>query len=1053
MTTPKSLYFLFNLLFLLAIQNANATNYYVDAKLGNDQWTGTQNVPNTTSTDGPWLTLSKVSATTLKPGDSVFLSCGSTWNETLSILNSGTATAPIYVGSYPTGCGNRPRISGSRQLLSYNWVLDHGNVYKAKLPANLLINGDLNSSTANWGLDSPANTAKFVFEPTCPNSATPCASFTSGIGSQRSNLTPNSFTVESGTDYTVSFMVYAPLGKSYSYRVFKNSTNIDYLNQSGLVGTGGWQQVTQTFKSTLPTIYNGRFDLYLPSDGTKIYVKNVSISRTVPDSPIIVTMNGAPLDAAHHPNVGYDATKPTSGWLTTGAGSSIVLDAQGRKRSDYIVAATDQQLPANASITSGLNVTIRSANWEIDTSKITSVVGNKIYVSPQTFYPTNLKGWGYYYTGALWMLDSPREWYFDKTSSNLYVWTPDGLPPGKRVSYSSLVDAIFLPDRSSYVTIENLSILSANIGINMWNGKNIIVNDVDFHNIDYVGLSAGGATNSSFTNNYFENIAVGAIHGLGSSNLTITGNDILNNGVLYQDGQLVGMPIYSFAAISTGTNSTVSNNIITGAAGLGIYVDSDSSVTANAIYDTCRYINDCGAIYATNKASNLTITDNIIRYGTGTTDGVSPPAQWIHAVGIYLDSGVSNSLVQNNTVADAIRGMQLHNGAYNQVLNNKFYGHDKSQLWIQENSNALTATGDVHDVTVKNNTFFRVKKDIPSVYNQTSFTDTAHMATYDNNVYSNLLEKKISGETNKIENNSYTFKDWKNLTVAGVARNLDKNSVIAAPTLGYAVGLFGSNLNWNSAFQYGTSSWGWSSTLAPSPVTSIQKSCATNVTNCMLFTAGGGVSAFYTPKFNITKDVMYRVSFDIKSSSDTQKLAALVRSAGPTNYDSVMGDSFSFPSSQVWKKVNFHFIATRSIIVNDPVTGEKGARLDFTNLKPGESVSISNVEITPINIMNGTPIETALLDNPSRDIASVDCPTLVTNAAACASFVGFPDGQPVSWPVSLAPLSSKIVFTQALDLPDADKDGVADSQDKCPLTAKELDTDAKGCAFGQIPLP
>ena len=86
----KSRFSLF-LFLLLPIQSAHAATYYVDSSFGNDNWSGQQAAPlGSPATNGPWLSLAKVSATVLAPGDSVLLKCGGIWNETLTLKNSGT---------------------------------------------------------------------------------------------------------------------------------------------------------------------------------------------------------------------------------------------------------------------------------------------------------------------------------------------------------------------------------------------------------------------------------------------------------------------------------------------------------------------------------------------------------------------------------------------------------------------------------------------------------------------------------------------------------------------------------------------------------------------------------------------------------------------------------------------------------------------------------------------------------------------------------------------------------------------------------------------------
>jgi len=84
---------------------AAATTYYVSQSDGDDSWNG--QVESHQGTAGPWKTLARAS-TNYVTGDRIKLKCGDTWNEELHPQGSGTASAPITIGSY--GDGPKPVI-------------------------------------------------------------------------------------------------------------------------------------------------------------------------------------------------------------------------------------------------------------------------------------------------------------------------------------------------------------------------------------------------------------------------------------------------------------------------------------------------------------------------------------------------------------------------------------------------------------------------------------------------------------------------------------------------------------------------------------------------------------------------------------------------------------------------------------------------------------------------------------------------------------------------------------------------------------------------------
>ena len=94
---------------------AQHVNYYIDSLKGSDANNGT-----TTAT--PWQTITKVNATTFKPGDSVLFNCGSVWSGvTLHPLGSGTSGNPIVISKY--GTGNLPLLKGNTPSVHLAYVV------------------------------------------------------------------------------------------------------------------------------------------------------------------------------------------------------------------------------------------------------------------------------------------------------------------------------------------------------------------------------------------------------------------------------------------------------------------------------------------------------------------------------------------------------------------------------------------------------------------------------------------------------------------------------------------------------------------------------------------------------------------------------------------------------------------------------------------------------------------------------------------------------------------------------------------------------------------
>jgi parallel beta-helix repeat protein len=139
------------------------TIYYVDSVAGSDGFSGLTATAQTGNA-GPWKTLAKLASTSLLPGDTVRLACGSEWAETLRLAGSGNRSAAITVTSWPAGCSNRPTITGSTAIAASAWVRHQGNVYRAPLAQTPLL-----VHYAGNGL-SPAHHPNRGFDPLQPES-------------------------------------------------------------------------------------------------------------------------------------------------------------------------------------------------------------------------------------------------------------------------------------------------------------------------------------------------------------------------------------------------------------------------------------------------------------------------------------------------------------------------------------------------------------------------------------------------------------------------------------------------------------------------------------------------------------------------------------------------------------------------------------------------------------------------------------------------------------------------------------------------------------------
>lgn len=101
--------------FIACSGTSYAVNYYVDAELGHDEYSGTQTV--TLNGNGPWRTLARINTAAIQPGDRILLRCGATWDETPTLKLKGTAEAPVVIATYGDCEGKRPLIRPMSSVL------------------------------------------------------------------------------------------------------------------------------------------------------------------------------------------------------------------------------------------------------------------------------------------------------------------------------------------------------------------------------------------------------------------------------------------------------------------------------------------------------------------------------------------------------------------------------------------------------------------------------------------------------------------------------------------------------------------------------------------------------------------------------------------------------------------------------------------------------------------------------------------------------------------------------------------------------------------------
>jgi uncharacterized secreted repeat protein (TIGR03808 family) len=180
--------------------------------------------------------------------------------------------------------------------------------------------------------------------------------------------------------------------------------------------------------------------------------------------------------------------------------------------------------------------------------------------------------------------------------------------------------------------------------INAFRAGNVIVRGNRIRNCDYSAVRGNSASNIQITGNSVSDVREVALY----SEFSFEGAVIANNTV---DGAALGVSVCNFN--EGGRIAVVQGNIIRNLkpkrpigtapdddAGIGIYVEADSSVTGNVIENAPAF----GIIAGWGKyLRDVAITGNVIRNA-------------FVGIGVSVTSGAGTALVNNNVISGAPRG-------------------------------------------------------------------------------------------------------------------------------------------------------------------------------------------------------------------------------------------------------------------------------------------------------------------------------------------------------------------------------------------------------------
>jgi hypothetical protein len=277
------------------------------------------------------------------------------------------------------------------------------------------------------------------------------------------------------------------------------------------------------------------------------------------------------------------------------------------------------------------------------------------------------KGQRIYFLNILEELDSPGEWYMDRSSGILYFWPPEGLD-GARATVSVIESPLISLRGASHVRIRGLTLeYTRGSAMAIEGGEDNRVQYCLIRNIGNNGVVIEGGRSHAVEDCEICSTGDGGVKVSGGDRKTLTpsGHRVYNNHIHH-----IGRwsKCYVPAVFAGGVGVTVSHNLIHDHPHCAVLFNGNEHVIEyNEIHDVCLETGDVGAIYT---GRDYTYGGNIIRYNyLHHTAGAG-----LGSNGVYMDDCSGNAAIYGNLFYKVPRAIFIGGGRNNEVTNNVFVG-------------------------------------------------------------------------------------------------------------------------------------------------------------------------------------------------------------------------------------------------------------------------------------------------------------------------------------------------------------------------------------------
>ncbi len=262
-------------------------------------------------------------------------------------------------------------------------------------------------------------------------------------------------------------------------------------------------------------------------------------------------------------------------------------------------------------------------------------------------------------------LDTPGEWYLDRTARRLYYYPIETAQPSS-VVLATLNKRLVRVEKAEHIKLEGLRFeYGVAGGIELKDTHQIEINGCTIANMSRDGLSISGTENV---------VRSCELYNLGTSGISLRGGDrksltpaknLVVNTHIHHYGKF--QRSYAPGISAHGCGQIVRNNLIHDAPHNAIlYGGNEHRFERNEIYRVVMETGDSGAFYT---GRDWTSQGNILRHNY-IHDLGGGDDKHVNTMGVYLDDCDSGDTIEGNLFVRAGRAIMIGGGRDNHVLNN-----------------------------------------------------------------------------------------------------------------------------------------------------------------------------------------------------------------------------------------------------------------------------------------------------------------------------------------------------------------------------------------------